>query len=73
MFDTPSKSPLASRTVWGGIAAIVAGGVGLLGYTMTPDDAAQLTQALTSIGAGVGGILAIYGRVKATKRVTIGG
>ncbi|MGR3484049.1 MAG: hypothetical protein ACU0BF_01780 [Paracoccaceae bacterium] len=73
MFDTSSKSPLASRTVWGGIVAIVAGGVGLLGYTMTPGDAAQLTDGLTSIGATIGGFVAIYGRVKATKRVTLGG
>lgn len=63
------KSLFASRTVWGGILALLAGLAGLFGYTVTPEDTATLTELLASVGSAVGGIVAIYGRIRASKRI----
>jgi hypothetical protein len=56
----------ASRAIWGGLAAMVAGIGMMLGIDI---NAAELTDALASLGAVVGGLLAVGGRVAATKRI----
>jgi uncharacterized membrane protein HdeD (DUF308 family) len=61
------KSLLASKTVWGGILALLAGVAGIFGYTVSPVDQAQAIDSVSGIVAAFGGILAIYGRIKATK------
>ena len=53
-----------SETVWGGIAAIIAGVVGL-----TTQQQVELTTATVSISSGVAGLMAIHGRHRATKRI----
>lgn len=63
------KGIFASRTVWGGLLALLAGLAGLFGYTVTPEDTATLTELLASVGSAVGGIVAIYGRIRASKRI----
>lgn len=63
------KGLFASRTVWGGILALLAGLAGLFGYTVTAEDTATLTELLASVGSAVGGIVAIYGRIVASKRI----
>lgn len=69
-----SKSWTGSAGVWGGVVAVAAGGANLLGYTISVADQAALASSLnqmvtlvTSIVGIAGGIVAIYGRVKATK------
>lgn len=64
-----TKSPFASRAVWGGVSAIAGSGLGLLGYTLSPADAQALPVLLSSVAAGVGGIAAIVGRVRASKKI----
>lgn len=59
------KAWYASKTVWSGIVAALAGVLGMLGYTVTPADQATLADLALSIGSAVGGIGAIIGRVKA--------
>lgn len=62
-----AKQWYESKTVWGGIAAGVAGILGVLGYTVDPafkDVAGELGLAIAGL---VGGALAIWGRFKATK------
>ena len=67
------KTALASKTVWGGIIAVSAGLLGMLGYTI--DAAAQAEIAsdafniYTAVVSVVGGVLAIYGRIKASKKI----
>lgn len=59
-----------SRAVIGGIIAGI--GVplaGAFGYSVSDADAEQMTMLIMGIGSAVGGILAIVGRVKATKAV----
>jgi hypothetical protein len=61
------KSLLASKTVWGGFLALFAGFAGIFGYSISPADQVQAVDAVASVASSIGGIVAIYGRVKATK------
>ncbi len=72
MFTT-TKSPLASRAVWGGIVSIAGAGLGALGYTLSPEDATALPILIASVASGLGGIGAIVGRVRASKKVSFSG
>lgn len=63
------KGLFASKTVWGGIAALLAGVAALLGYAVSADDVATLTELLTGIAAAAGGLIAIWGRATATKKI----
>lgn len=59
-----------SRAVWGGVIAIAAPVLNATGrLTVTPADAQQVVDVLTAIAAGVGGLLAVWGRVSATSRI----
>ena len=63
------KGWYASKAVWGGIVAVGAGVAGVLGYTIAPADQEQIVLAATGIASIIGGIAAVYGRVKASKAV----
>ncbi len=71
-----TKSWYASTTIWGGAVAAVAGVAGIFGYSITPADQAALSDSIgqvvtlvTSVSALGGGLLAIWGRVRASKVV----
>lgn len=69
-----AKSWFQSSGVWGGIIAAVSG-VGpiaakALGYDISADDVQQVIAAASTIGSAIGGLVAIYGRVTATKVIT---
>lgn len=64
------KSILASKTIWGGAVALVAGLAGLFGFTIGADDQALLVEAITAAASAIGGAVAIFGRVVATKRIS---
>ncbi|WP_201353807.1 hypothetical protein [Hydrogenimonas urashimensis] len=66
---TYEKPWYQSKGVWGGIVSILAIVLGVFGYTVSPEDQQAIVVALTSVGATVGSVVAIYGRIKATKRV----
>lgn len=63
------KSLLSSRTFWGAAIAVAAGVAGVLGYTVTAEDAQSLPELVTSIASSVGGLIAIFGRVMASKKI----
>jgi hypothetical protein len=72
MSDT--KKWYESSGVWGGAIAFLAPVLAWLGYTVTADDAQQLAGAAASIaatigavGSAVGGVMAIVGRIRASK------
>jgi hypothetical protein len=70
MTDTnETKSWLASRTVWGGVVAVLAAVGGLVGLPIDNEMHGQLTDALLAVAAGVGGVVAIWGRVTASKKI----
>lgn len=63
------KGVLASKTVWGGIIALIAGVLGIFGYTLGAEDQATLVETITAIASAVGGLIAIIGRIVATKQI----
>lgn len=66
------KDPTIISVLWGrvgaAILALVAFGLGLLGYTLTPEDQAGLTTTISTILAGVAGVLAIVSKVRESKK-----
>ena len=61
------KSLLASKTFWGGVIAVIAGILGFFGWTLSADDQQALIDLGVGIAASIGGVIAIIGRVKASK------
>ena len=53
MYDV--KSIFASKTIWG--------------YSISPADQAQIVELITGIGGAIGSVIAIYGRIVATKKI----
>lgn len=64
-----TKSWYMSKTVWGGLIAVAAGAAGAFGYTVAPDDQAQIVDAAVVVATLVGGLLSVFGRVMASKAV----
>lgn len=64
-----TKSIFLSKTIWGGIAAVVGGGVTIGKVVLTGADVMQVHELLTGIVSSVGGLVAIYGRIKAERRI----
>lgn len=64
-----SKSWFASKTMWGAILATLAGFAGVLGYTVSPEDIAGIEQAVVSLISIVGGLVAAWGRITASKPI----
>lgn len=65
-----TQSWLASKGIWGGIIAVAAPILGqLLGWNITSEDTQSVVELISSITASLGGLLAIWGRVSATKMI----
>jgi len=67
LYDT--KSIFGSKTFWGGLGAVVAGVAAVAGYVISPEDLKTIGELVTGIVSAVGGLLAIYGRITATKLI----
>ena len=67
--NTEKKAWRQSKTIWGSIITLLAIVASLFGYQIDQATQAQLTQQVTAIVAALGSILAIYGRVTATKQL----
>lgn len=65
------KPALASKGVWGGALAALAGVVPVAAAALGLDAETQghLVEVLAGLGAVIGGVLAIWGRVAATRRI----
>lgn len=61
------KSFLRSKTIWGAAIAVAPPVANLLGYTISGADVAQVTSSVDAIVTGAGALLAVFGRVTATK------
>jgi len=66
-----TKSPFLSRTVVGGGVALLMGLVQIGGYVVSPADAADASAAVTGLITSGAGILAVVGRILASKRVSL--
>jgi hypothetical protein len=63
------KALTQSKTFWGAVVALGGSALTLGHYALTPADAAQAVDLLSGIAGAVGGLIAIYGRVVATKKI----
>lgn len=59
-----------SKTILGAAVAILASVGGLLGLNLDASLQSQLVDLVTAVGGVIGGALAWYGRVVATKKIT---
>lgn len=58
-----------SKTLWGALVTIASGLFGLFGLDLGETDRAALVDLLTSLGAALGGVIAIIGRIMARDRI----
>lgn len=65
-----TKSILQSRAVWGSAIAIAAGAAGLFGWTIDEQSRVAALHLVEAAAALVGGAIALWGRISATKRIT---
>lgn len=56
-----------SRTIWGGLVAIGAAVAGAFGIAADETTQGDITDLIMVIAGAVGGLLAIYGRLRAEK------
>ncbi len=66
---TDFKSFLQSKTIWGALIGLVALLLELLGYKISPVDQGLIAEKANEIIALGGTLLAIYGRIVATKQI----
>ncbi|WP_299870603.1 hypothetical protein [uncultured Hoeflea sp.] len=58
-----------SKTLWGAAVTLFSAVLGLTGLELADGDRASLTELLTSLGAALGGLMALYGRITARARI----
>ena len=58
-----------SRTIWAGLITVISCVAGLLGYQIAEGDQQELITMITGAVGGVSGVIAIWGRVKASKSI----
>jgi glutamate synthase domain-containing protein 3 len=63
------KNWYMSKTVWGGLIAILASCGNLLGLDIAAEDESGLVDGLTALVAAAGGLVAIWGRISARTRL----
>jgi hypothetical protein len=63
------KAWYQSKTVIGGILAVLATIAGAFGFTVVEADQVALVDNLAAVGTAVGGLLAIYGRITAKTKI----
>lgn len=63
------KGIVASKTFWGAVVALGASALSLGHYTLSPADAATTVDLISGVASAVGGFVAIYGRVVASKKI----
>lgn len=63
------KSLFLSKTFWGGLIAVLAGVLGFFGYEIAGSDQAALVEGGSAVAATIGGMIAIIGRIYASKKI----
>jgi hypothetical protein len=63
------KALTQSKAFWGAVVAIGGGALGISHYSLSAADAAQAVDLISSVAGAVGGLVAIYGRVVASKKI----
>jgi hypothetical protein len=63
------KALTASKTFWGAVVALAGSALTLGHYTLSPADAVEAVDLLSGMAGAAGGLIAIYGRVVAAKKI----
>jgi hypothetical protein len=63
------KAWYQSRTIWGALIAILASLANAAGLEVTAGDEGELADLVVSAVGTVGGLIALYGRISARRRV----
>lgn len=63
------KSWYASKTIWGAILVLVGLAAQSVGYQIAPEDQQKIVEIIARILEAFGGLIAIYGRIKASKDI----
>lgn len=58
-----------SKTIWGGLVAVVAALAGIVGIDVDAANGDAVVLALTNAAAAIGGVVAIIGRLDAVKTI----
>ena len=66
-----SKTLQRSLTIWGALVTVAAQVGAIFGYQLAPDDQAQLITAGNSIATGIGAIMVVKGRLRATQSIRL--
>lgn len=64
-----TKQWCLSKTVWGALIAILASLLPAMGMEIDGDAQSRLADDLVSLAGAIGGLVAIYGRLTAEKRL----
>lgn len=64
-----TKQWYLSKTVWGALIAILASLLPAMGMEIDGDAQSRLADDLVSLAGAIGGLVAIYGRLTAEKRL----
>ncbi|MEW9615996.1 hypothetical protein AB3G45_19460 [Shinella sp. S4-D37] len=64
-----AKAWYLSRTVWGALIAILASLANAAGVEVTAGDEGELADLVVAAAGTLGGIVALYGRISARRRV----
>ena len=66
---TDIKAWWKSRNLWGAIVTLGSAAVGLAGLDLGAADREALIELMTSLGAAIVGVIAIFGRITAKDRI----
>lgn len=64
-----TKSWWQSTTIWAGLVTVISFVAGLFGYQIAEGDQQALITTISGAVGGVAGLIAIWGRVKASKTI----
>ncbi|MEO0329211.1 MAG: hypothetical protein AAF217_11525 [Pseudomonadota bacterium] len=64
------KAWYESRTIWGALIAVAASVFDAAGLTMDAGAQAQLSEAMVQFVGAAGAIVAVYGRISATRMIS---
>ncbi len=64
-----TKKWYESKTIWASIVTVAAAVAGMFGYTIDTDTQNAIISNITSLVAAVGGVIAMWGRIVADKKI----
>lgn len=71
MANSWTKGFLESKTIWGSIMTLAAAGASFFGYTISDEAGVEAVTLITGIVTSVSGLITWYGRVMATKAISV--